>query len=165
MVKIAHTMSFTNKPPKKKRASYIHCSRACCWGPAPPRILPTSPSKLEIFFLVATTVTLSIPFLPPIGDTCKSHVNVHGHWHKIYHQLMAIQVKFPRKFLAIEAAHSFRHALESRPKTIGANFEHVWLFVGPRVLINAGTLAPRVCKLASQIRWYPFFSLGVNTRL
>jgi hypothetical protein len=49
MVKIAHTMSFTNKPPPKK-ASYFYCSRACCWGPAPPRILPTSPSKLEINF-------------------------------------------------------------------------------------------------------------------
>jgi hypothetical protein len=30
--------------------------------------------------------------------------------------------------------------LESRPKTIGANFEHFWLFVGPNLLINAGTL-------------------------
>jgi len=125
---------------KKRKASYIYCSRACCWGPAPPRILPTSPSKLEIFFLVATTVTLSIAFLPPIGDTCKSHVNVHGYCDKIYHQLMAIQVKFPRKFLAIEAAHNLRHALESRPKTIGANFEHFWLFVGPNLIINARTL-------------------------
>jgi hypothetical protein len=63
------------------------------------------------FLLVATAVTLSIAFLPPIGDTCKSHVNVHGHSDKIYHQLMATQVKFPRKSLAIEAAHSLRHAL------------------------------------------------------
>jgi hypothetical protein len=124
----------------KKKASYFYCSRASCWGPAPPRILPTSPSKQEIFFLVATTVTLSIAFLPPIGDTCKSHVNVHGHCDKLYHQLMATQVKFPRKSLAIEAAHSLRHALESRPKTIGANFEHFWLFVGPNLLINARTL-------------------------
>jgi len=129
MVKIAHTTSFTNKLPKK--SSHFYCSRACCWGPAPPRILPTSPSKLEIVFSVATTVTLSIAFLQPIGDTCKTHVNVHGHCVKIYHQLMATQVKFPRKSLAIEAAHSLRHALESRPKRIGANFEHVWLFVGP----------------------------------
>ncbi len=140
MVKIAHTMSFTNRLHKKKEASYFYCSRACCWGPAPPKILPTSPSKLEIFFLLATTVTLSKAFLPPIGDTCKSHVNVHGHCDKIYHQLLATQVKFPRISLAIEAAHSLRHALESRPKTIGANFEHFWLFVGPNLLINAGTL-------------------------
>ncbi len=34
-----------NPPPK---VSYFYCSRACCSGPAPPRILPTSPSKLEI---------------------------------------------------------------------------------------------------------------------
>jgi len=53
---------------------------------------------------------------------------------------MAIQVKFPRKFLAIEVAHRLRHALESRPKTIGANFEHFWLFVGPNLIINAKTL-------------------------
>jgi hypothetical protein len=140
MVKIAHTMSFTNRLQTKKKASYFYCSRACCWGPAPPKILPTSPSKLEIFFLLATTVTLSKAFLPPIGDTCKSHVNVHGHCDKIYHQLLATQVKFPRKSLAIETAHSLRHALESRPKTIGANFEHFWLFVGPNLLINARTL-------------------------
>jgi hypothetical protein len=94
------------------------------------------------FLLVATAVTLSIAFLPPIGDTCKSHVNVHGRSDKIYHQLMATQVKFPRESLATEAAHSLRHALhyESRPKTLGANFEHFWLFVGPNLLINARTL-------------------------
>jgi hypothetical protein len=80
---------------------------------------------------VATAVTLSIAFLPPIGDICKNHVNVPGHSDKIYHQLMATQVKFPRKSLAIEAAHSLRHARESRPKTLGANFEHFWLFVAP----------------------------------
>jgi hypothetical protein len=74
---------------------------------------------------VATTVTLSIAFLPPIGDMCKSHVNVHGHCDKIYHQLMATQVKFPRKSLAIEAAHSLRHALESRPKQLG----QLWAFL------------------------------------
>ncbi len=111
--------------PNKNKASYFYCSRACCWGPAPPKILPTSPSKLEIFFFVATTVTLSIAFLPPIGDMCKSHVNVHGHCDKIYHQLMATQVKFPRKSLAIEAAHSLRHALESRPKQLG----QLWAFL------------------------------------
>jgi hypothetical protein len=33
-----------------------------------------------------------------------------------------------------------------------------------RILINAGTLAPRVAKLASQIRWYAFFQPGANTR-
>jgi hypothetical protein len=62
------------------------------------------------FLLVATAVTLSIAFLPPIGDACKSHVNVHGRSDKIYHQLMATQVKFPRESLATEAAHSLRHA-------------------------------------------------------
>jgi hypothetical protein len=63
-------------------------------------------------FLMATAVTLSIAFLPPIGDACKSHVNVvHGHSDKMYHQLMATQVKFPRKSLATEAAHGFMQDL------------------------------------------------------
>jgi hypothetical protein len=94
------------------------------------------------FFLVATAVTLSIAFLLPIGDTCKSHVNVYGHCDKIYHQLMATQVKFPRKSLATEAAHSLRQALHTSqgPKHLRANFEHFWLFVGPNLLINARTL-------------------------
>jgi len=130
--------------------------------------VPTSPSKLEIFFVVATGVTLNIAFLPPIGDTCKSHVNVHSHYDKIYHQLMATQVKFPRESLATEAAHSLRHALlrRQRPKTLGANFEHFGLFVGHSQLTNkCWNSGPKGCKLASQIRWYPFFSLGVNTRL
>jgi hypothetical protein len=87
------TYNVIYKQALKKKKSYFYCSRACCRGTAPPKILPTSPSKLEIFFLVATTVTLIIAFLPPIGDTCKSHVNVHGHCDKIYHQLMATQVK------------------------------------------------------------------------
>jgi len=43
---------------------------------------------------------------------------------------MATQVKFPRKSLAIDAAHSLRHTFESRPKTIGTNFEHFGPFVG-----------------------------------
>jgi hypothetical protein len=141
MVKIAHTMSFTNKPPQKKQAIFTvlgHVVEA--------QRLPES-CQLHLqnwrsIFLVATTVTLSIAFLPPIGDTCKSHVNVHGRSDKIYHQLMATQVKFPRKSLATEAVHSLRHALqyESRPKTLGANFEHFWVFVGPDLLINARTL-------------------------
>jgi hypothetical protein len=106
MVKFAHTMSFTNKPFKKKQAIFTvlgHVVEA--------QHLPES-CQLHLrnwrsFFLVATTVTLSIAFLLPIGDTCKSHVNVHGHCDKIYHQLiMATQVKLPRKSLAIEAAHS-----------------------------------------------------------
>jgi hypothetical protein len=62
-------------------------------------------------FLVATAVALSIAFLPPIGDACKSHVNVDGHSDKMYHQLMATQVKFPRKSLATEAAHGFMQDL------------------------------------------------------
>jgi len=60
-------------------------------------------------------------------------------------------------------------------KKLGANFEQLWLVVWPqvtnkcynidvRILINAGTLAPKGCKLASQIQWYPFFSLGASTR-
>jgi len=118
----------------KKKASYFYCSRACCWGPAPPRILlPTSPSKLEIFFLVAIAVTLSIAFLPPIGDTCKSHVNVHGHCDKIYHQLMATQVKFPRESLATEAAHSLRHALHRSqvPKHLGPTLSIFGFLLAP----------------------------------
>jgi hypothetical protein len=63
-------------------------------------------------FLVPTAVTLSIAFLAPIGGTCKSHVNnVHGHNDKMYHQLMATQVKSPRKSLATEAAHGFMQDL------------------------------------------------------
>jgi hypothetical protein len=139
MVQFAHTMSFTNKLQKVKQAIFTVLGHV-----VDAQRLPES-CQLHLqnwrsFFLVATTVTLSIAFLPPIGDTCKSHVNVHGHCDKIYHQLMATQVKFPRKSLAIEAAHSLRHALESRPKTIGTNFEHFWLFVGPNLLINARTL-------------------------
>jgi hypothetical protein len=43
-------------------------------------------------------------------------------------------------------------------KKLGANFEHFWLVVWPtELLINARTSASRVCKLASQIQWYPFF--------
>jgi hypothetical protein len=69
-------------------------------------------------------------------------VNVHGHCDKIYHRLMATQVKFPRKSPATEAAHSLRHAFHRSQgsKTLGANFEHFWLFVGPELLINARTL-------------------------
>ncbi len=63
------------------------------------------------FLLVATAVPLSIAFLPPIGDACKSYVNVHGHSDKMYHQLTATQVKFPRKSLATEAAHGFMQDL------------------------------------------------------
>ncbi len=108
MVKIAHTMSFTNQ--KNSQAIFTvlgHVVEA--------QRLPES-CQLHLqnwrsFFLVATAVTLSIAFLPPIGDTCKSHVNVHGHSDKIYHQLMATQVKFPRKSPATETAHILRHAL------------------------------------------------------
>ncbi len=67
--------------------------------------------KLEILFLLATALTLNIAFLAPIGDTCKSHVNVNGHSDKMYHQLMATQVKSPRKSLATEAAHGFMQDL------------------------------------------------------
>jgi len=67
--------------PKKSKLFFY------CQNPARPRILSTSPSKLEILFLVATAVTLSISFLAPIGDTCKSHVNVHGHSDKILYNV------------------------------------------------------------------------------
>ncbi len=88
--------------------------------------LPESSCQLHLqnwrsFFLVATAVTLNIAFLAPIGYACKSHVNVHSHCDKIYHQLMAIQVKFSRESLATEAAHSLRHALHRSqgPKHLG----------------------------------------------
>jgi hypothetical protein len=41
--------------------------------------LPESCQNWRSFSLVVTAITLSIVFLPPISDTCKSHVNVHGH--------------------------------------------------------------------------------------
>ncbi len=89
--------------------------------------------KTGDLFLVATAVTLSIAFLPPIGDTCKSHVNVHGHWDKIYHQLMATQVKFPRESLATEAAHSSRHALHRSqvPKHLGRTLSIFGFLLAP----------------------------------
>jgi hypothetical protein len=41
---------------------------------------------------------------------------------------------------------------------LGANFEHFGLVV-------TNTIGPKgCCKLASLIRWYPFSSLGANTR-
>jgi hypothetical protein len=121
------------RPPQKKASS-----RACCWASQNPANFTFKTG--DRFFLVATAV---IAFLPPIGDTCKSHVNVHGHCDKIYRQFMATQVKFPRESLATEAAHSLRHALyrSQGPKHLGANFEHLGLFVGPNfLLINARTL-------------------------
>jgi hypothetical protein len=52
-------------------------------------------------------------------------------------------------------------------KNLGPTFNHFLLVFWPqvlicknidvRILINTGTLAPRVAKLPSQIRWYPFF--------
>jgi len=85
------------------------------------------------FFLVATTVTLNIAFLPPIGDTNKSHVNVHGHCDKIYHQLMATQVKFPRISLATEAIHSLRHILHrsQSPKHLGPTLSILGFLLAP----------------------------------
>jgi hypothetical protein len=39
------------------------------------------------------------------------------------------------------------------------------LLFGLKLLINAETcIGPKGCKLTSQIRWYPFSSLGANTR-
>jgi hypothetical protein len=133
MVKFAHTMSFTNKPFKKK-ASYFYCSRACCWGPVPPRILlPTSPSELEIFFLVATAVTLSIAFLLPIGDTCKSHVNVHGHCDKIYHQLMATQVKFPKEISGHRGSSQLKARFGVKAQNNWGQLWAFWAFCWPQL--------------------------------
>ncbi len=65
--------------------------------------------------------------------------------------------------------------LLSAPKTLGANFEHFWLVVWPQVtnecynidvkmLINAGTLVPRVTNWLPEFDGILFFSLGANTR-
>ncbi len=82
---------------------------------------------------MATAFTLNIAFLPPIGDTCKSHVHVHGHCDKIYHQLMATQVKFPRESLATEVAHSLRHALHRSqdPKHLGPTLSIFGFLLAP----------------------------------
>jgi hypothetical protein len=121
---------------------------------------------------VATAVTLSIAFLPPIGDTFKSHLNVHGRSDKIYHQLMATQVKFPRESLATEAAHSLRHASHRSqgPKHLGPTLSIFGFLLAPTYykmlehwcqgINKCWNIGPKGCKLASQIRWYPFFSLG-----
>jgi hypothetical protein len=125
-------MSFTNKP--KKKASYFYCSRAFCWRPSASQNPANFTFKTgDQIFLVATAVTLSIAFLPPIGDTCKSHVNVHGHCDKIYHRLMATQVKFPRKSLATEAAHSLRHAFHRNqgPKHLGPTLSILGFLLAP----------------------------------
>jgi hypothetical protein len=53
MVKIC-TYNVIYKHAPKKKPSYFYCSRACCWGPAPPRILPTSPSKTGDLFKIYT---------------------------------------------------------------------------------------------------------------
>ncbi len=68
------------------------------------------------------------------GDTCKSHVNVHGHCDKIYRRLMATQVKFPRKSPATEAAHSLRHALHRSqgPKHLGPTLSIFGFLLAPR---------------------------------
>jgi len=34
----------------------------------------------------------------------------------------------------------------SAPKYLGANFQHFWVQIGPKLLINAGTLAQTVAK-------------------
>jgi len=59
-------------------------------------------------------------------------------------------------------------------KILGPNFEHFWVANWPKLLITAGTLrqdinkcwniGPRGCKLASQMWWYLFLSLGADTK-
>jgi hypothetical protein len=100
------TYNVIYKQAQKKKQAIFYCQ-----NPAPPRILPTSPSKLEINFFSGYGSHIKLAFLAPIGDTCKSHVNVHGHSDKMYNQLMATQVKYPRKSLPTEAAHGFMQDL------------------------------------------------------
>ncbi len=133
MVKIAHTMSFTNKPPPKKKQAIFTVLGHVVEAQRLPESCQLHLQNWRSIFLVATAVTLSIAFLPPIGDTCKSHVNVHGHSDKIYHQLMATQVKFPREFLATEAAHSLRHASHRSqgPKHLGPTLSIFGFLLAP----------------------------------
>ncbi len=98
MVKFSHSISFTNKPQKK--ASYFLLSESSA-----------SQNPANFTFKTGDPFFSGYTFLAPIGHTCKSHVNVHGHSDKMYHQLMATQVKFPRKSLATEAAHAFMQDL------------------------------------------------------
>ncbi len=62
-----------------------------------------------------------------------------------------------------------------RPQKLGANFEHFWLVVSPqvtnkcknidiRIVINAGTLAPRVAIWLPKFDAILFFRFGANTR-
>ncbi len=83
---------------------------------------------------MATAVRLRIAFrlhtltflLPRIGNTCKSHVDVHGHSDKIHHEHIKIQGNFPRKSLATEAAHSLRlHLQNLLPLLLAMNIEQL----------------------------------------
>ncbi len=111
------TYNVIYKQAPKKKPSYFYCSRAWCWGPAPPRILPTSRSKLEIFLRFTLGVRAQ----------------------KTWGQL--------RAFLA---------CCWSQVTTKCYNID-------VRILINAGIWAPKVANWL--LKLYPFFSLGVNTRL
>jgi hypothetical protein len=57
-----------------------------------------------------------------------------------------------------------RFTLGVRAKKLGANFKHFGLVVWPQVIDKCWNIGPKGCKLPSQIQWYPFFSLGANTR-
>jgi hypothetical protein len=122
---------------------------------------------------VATAVTLSIVFLPPIGDTCKSHVKVHGHSDKMYHQLMATQVKLSKEVSGHRGSSRLyaRFTLGVRDqKTCG----QLWAFlaccwsqvtnkcynIDVRILINAGTWAPRVANWVPKFDGILFSALG-----
>jgi hypothetical protein len=62
--------------------------------------------------------------------------------HKIYHQLMATQVKFPKESLATEAAHNLRHALHRSqgPTHLGPTSSIFGFLLGPNLLIHARIL-------------------------
>ncbi len=127
MVKIAHTMSFTNKPKKTSKLFFtVRIQRL-------PESCQLHLQNWRSNFLVATAVTLSIAFLAPIGDTCKSHVNVHGHSDKLYHQLMATQVKLPRKSLATEQLTALCkiHTRNQGPKNLGPTLSIFGLLLVP----------------------------------
>jgi hypothetical protein len=126
----------------QKIASYFYCSRACCWGPAPPRILPTSPSKLEISLFCGYSSHIKYRFSATnwrymqkscecIWPLWQNLSSIYGHTSKI-----SKEISGHRGSSQLKA----RFTYESSPKTLGANFEHFGLFVGLNLLINARTL-------------------------
>ncbi len=77
-------------------------------------------------------------------------------------------------FLVVTFGAHFTLGVRAKKK-LGANFEHFWLVVWPQVtnkcenidvkiLINAGTLAPRVANWPPKFDGIFFSILGANTR-